>query len=56
MGSASALADEEGRKLFLGGLSYDAREDDPHLPEFYRRQFKHGFSGELCTGLDKLGG
>ena len=26
--SASAAADEEGRKLFLGGLSFDANEDD----------------------------
>ena len=26
--SASALADEEGRKVFIGGLSFDAREDD----------------------------
>jgi len=26
--SASAQADEEGRKIFLGGLSYDASEDD----------------------------
>ena len=26
--NASALADEEGRKLFIGGLSFDAREDD----------------------------
>ena len=26
--SASALADEEGRKVFLGGLSFDAREED----------------------------
>ena len=26
--SASARADEEGRKVFLGGLSFDAREDD----------------------------
>lgn len=28
MSSASALADEQGRKVFLGGLSYDAREQD----------------------------
>ena len=28
MSSASALADEEGRKIFLGGLSFDARDDD----------------------------
>eukprot|EP00325_Prymnesiales_sp_UTEX-LB-985_P025687 CAMPEP_0174715988 /NCGR_PEP_ID=MMETSP1094-20130205/22722_1 /TAXON_ID=156173 /ORGANISM="Chrysochromulina brevifilum, Strain UTEX LB 985" /LENGTH=296 /DNA_ID=CAMNT_0015915657 /DNA_START=40 /DNA_END=932 /DNA_ORIENTATION=- len=28
MSSASALADDEGRKVFLGGLSFDAREDD----------------------------
>ena len=26
--SASALADEEGRKVFLGGLSFDVRDDD----------------------------
>ena len=26
--SASALADEQGRKIFLGGLSFDAREED----------------------------
>jgi RNA recognition motif-containing protein len=26
--SASALADEQGRKIFLGGLSFDAREGD----------------------------
>ena len=26
--SASAVADEEGRKVFLGGLSYDANEKD----------------------------
>ena len=26
--AASARADEEGRKVFLGGLSFDAREDD----------------------------
>eukprot|EP00966_Prymnesium_polylepis_P145928 3371011-Prymnesium_polylepis.1 len=28
MSSASALADEEGRKVFIGGLSFDAREED----------------------------
>lgn len=28
MSSASALADEQGRKVFLGGLSYDTSEDD----------------------------
>ncbi|KAL1510286.1 hypothetical protein AB1Y20_006606 [Prymnesium parvum] len=28
MSSASALADEQGRKVFLGGLSYDATEED----------------------------
>jgi len=28
MGSASAVADEEGRKVFLGGVTYDCREDD----------------------------
>ena len=26
--SASKQADEEGRKVFLGGLAYEAREDD----------------------------
>ena len=26
--SASKIADEEGRKVFLGGLAYECREDD----------------------------